>query len=67
MYIGYPCINRSIGFTASRTFRLSRPARKGAIAALALARDEPRLVNKILPMRDLISIPRPHFRHRCIS
>jgi len=46
MRIGYPCINRSIGCAASRTFRLSRPARKSAITALALVRDEPRLVIK---------------------
>jgi len=49
MRFGYPCINRSIGCTASRTFRLFRPARKSTLAALALARDDPGLVTKKNP------------------
>jgi len=41
---------------------------KSALEALALARDDPRLVTKkILRMRDLINIPHTHFRHRWIS
>ena len=40
---------------------------KSALAALWIARDDPRLVNGIRAMRELIKFPRPLLRHRWIS